>query len=239
MFYTSIASFYDKIFPYNKLKRTFIEQSFKKKLSGLNILDIGCGTGSFLVDLYDGSNKLFGVDYDSEMIQAAKHKAGKRTINFYDDDMLNINNIFEEDMFDIVTCFGNTIVHLKNTEQITDLFIKIRKILKPQGKFLFQILNYNYVISNNISELPLIENEFIKFERFYKPSEDERIKFNTVLSIKQNSRVVENEILLFPVSKQSLDNALSNSGFEKREYFSGFDSSPYNENKLPLTGFAS
>ena len=64
-------------------------------------------------------------------------------------------NDFQEKQFDTVLCFGNTLVHLLTTNLIQQMLNGVNAILKPGGMFLMQILNYDYILNEHISELPI------------------------------------------------------------------------------------
>lgn len=96
------------------------------------------------------------------------------------------------------------------------------KVLKEDGKFLLQILNYDNIVSNSITSLPLIDNERIKFVRNYQFHKNGFISFNTSLLIKSNNQTIENSIWLKPVFINKLKNTLIKCGFRSVELYGGF-----------------
>ena len=148
--------------------------------------------------------------------------------------ILDIDTQFPERSFDLALCFGNTIVHLQNIEDVELFFKKVRLVLKPGEMFLFQIINYDFVLDSNLKGLPTIENEKIKFERHYSLDKNEMIDFSTVLTIKETGEILNNSVKLFPVRKKQAERALKNAGFEHIKSYSSFTKNEYNPRSLPL-----
>ena len=68
-----------------------------------------------------------------------------------------------------------------------------------------QILNYRYIIENQIKALPPIDNELIRFDRSYEFSKgSELIDFNTKLTIKSSGEVIQNTVKLYAVTQEKL-----------------------------------
>ena len=165
MFYESIAKVYDYIFPKNRKQLEFVE-SIKKINSKEKMLDIGCATGNLTELLGEKTRNIIGIDLDKELLKEAKDK--HPNLNFENMNMLEINEKFEENSFERVVSFGNTLVHLDSREEVEEFFQKVYKTLKFNGFFIVQIINYNRIIEKNIKNLPTIDNEKVKFVRDYE-----------------------------------------------------------------------
>ncbi|MCT4542878.1 MAG: class I SAM-dependent methyltransferase [Vallitalea sp.] len=233
-FYKSISKAYDNIFPINENIVEFVLESISNE-NKFKILDIGCATGHLAGELSKKGFSVMGIDLNSEMIKFAKNHYKTNNVDFKVMNMLDVDEKFQEDSFDIITCFGNTLVHLTNEEMIFKALRKIKCILKNGGKLQIQILNYDYILNECIKELPLIENDYIKFERFYSEQvRDERLIFETRLTIKSTGEVISNEIYLYPLLKKQLNNMLQQLGFEDVKFYKDFKKRTYTNNHLPL-----
>ena len=203
---------------------------------GKKILDAGAGTGDLAIALIDEGFIVTGIDYDAEMLVKAMSKAqGRRNITFDHMDMRKISARFGPASFDAVLCFGNTLVHLTDIEEIATFLRDVKTVLKEEGVFLLQILNYDHILDHGIKELPLIENDKVRFDRNYEydPAAN-LIAFKTVLTVKGTGARIVNEIPLYPIRKQELETALRAAGFRKIEWYGDFNKGERKPDSLPL-----
>jgi len=216
--YQSIAAYYDFIFP---LKPAQIEFATQHIASG-HIFDIGCATGNLAVELARLGYSVTAIDMDVNMIHLARAKSSQ--VDFRVHDMTNLE-IFPASHFDGIVCFGNTVVHLLEDETILDFFTQVQHVLKPDGVFLMQILNYDKILSENLTELPLIDNEYIRFQRSYTPR-GRLLDFETQLMIKAENRIIENTIQLYPITQKTLVELLRQAGFQDITCYGDFQENP-------------
>lgn len=237
-FYSKIADYYDSIFPFNRNQIDFVKSCIKEPCENRSVLDIGCGTGDLAIAFADMGLQVIGIDTDEKMLCKAREKINKdNPVSFIGMDMKRVTEHFNIPLFDIVLCFGNTLVHLTSLPEIDNFCKQVKKILKDDGAFLFQILNYDHILDHNIKSLPLIENNTITFERYYEyDGINNLIEFRTVLTVKESNRVIENIILLYPLRKHELDMALKKAGFTYISYYADFDKSDLKDDSLPLVG---
>ncbi len=233
-FYSNISDYYDDIFPLNKSQLTFVTNSIDENSNYKNMLDIGCGTGGLPIGLYNYFDVIAAVDTNIEMLKIAKGKAKEKKIDFIAAGMLDLDTQFSNNTFDIVLCFGNTVAHLQTIADVELFFDKVRHLLTGGGKFLFQVINYDNILNNNILGLPIIENEIVKFERHYSLDTNNMLDFSTILTIKETGEVTNNSIKLLPIRKIQIEKALRNVGFETVKSFSSFAKSEYKSDSLPL-----
>ena len=149
--------------------------------------------------------------------------------------MLHLKSGFQPTHFDMVLCFGNTLVHLESMEQVNQMAKGVFFVVKPGGKYLVQILNYDYILNEPVSELPLIETENLKFVRRYAFEPNSPIiGFQTELMLKKENRSLINETPLIALRRLDLANILEQAGFSAIEFFSGFHQNPFGGKHLPL-----
>lgn len=235
-FYQSIADHYHHIFPLNKIQVEFVNTSFQRT-KDLKLLDIGCGIGELSFELSKYFNGVDAIDLDQSMIDRAKKDFLDKTDNlrFAKMNMLNIETSFGPEAFDAVICFGNTLVHLNGTDEIGDFFRQCKKVLKKDGKLLFQIINYDRIIEQRVKELPTIENEDILFIRKYNYDLGKnRIGFETRLQIKNGGQVIENSITLYPLLLKEIKQLLKNAGFHDLTFFGNFKKDDLTSDSIPL-----
>lgn len=236
-FYQSIAQSYDDIFPYNPVQKNFVLFSAGEENRKQSVLDVGCGTGNLTLELSKEFKAIIGIDYDRDMVRMASSKIerSESNIGFQYLNMLDIERHFTPAVFDVIICFGNTLVHLTGSKEIETFLLQTRKLLRPGGKLLLQLVHYDRVLKQDIRSLPLIENKLIRFERFYGRRKDSgKLNFETTLFIKNTGRTIKNSIELYPVLKEEIELLLLNAGYTDIMYYGSFKQEPLSENSIPL-----
>lgn len=103
-------------------------------LKSLNILEVGCNTGSTLLEIkniYPNSN-LFGIEINASTAKIASHIANVKTADIEDS-----IDLWDGILFDYII-FGDVLEHLHNPSKIIN---NCRKILKNHGKIISSIPN--------------------------------------------------------------------------------------------------
>ncbi len=106
----------------------------------LKILDLGCGPGLYSEILAGKGHQVTGVDFSENSINYARKEAKKKGLNisYIRENYLEME--MEENKFDLVllifTDFGPLLPEERN-----QLLQMIRRVLKPGGIFIFDVLN--------------------------------------------------------------------------------------------------
>ncbi len=233
-FYSSISEHYHEIFPYNPAQLKFVERNCDG-LAGKKILDIGCATGELAFQLATAGAEVTGIDLNEDLLQRAESEKQHPNLTFQKGDMLKLEDDFIGRQFDVVLCFGNTLVHLPSAGHVKGMMDGVRQVLKPGGLLLLQILNYDFILSEPVTELPLIETGNIKFIRKYGSEPGSLlIEFKTELHLKKDGKVISNKTPLLPLKSHELLDLLGDSAFEKSSLYSNFNEEKYGGKHLPL-----
>jgi 2-polyprenyl-3-methyl-5-hydroxy-6-metoxy-1,4-benzoquinol methylase len=240
-FYSAISTYYSDIFPLNQEQIRFVQNMFP--LSGnCRLIDVGCATGALSLHLAGNGYSMSAFDFDPEMVRLASEKVGSTgLVHFEQLDMRAMGAHFPEGTFDGVLCFGNTLVHLLSDEDLLTFLSAAFNVLKPGGTLAIQILNYDFILESSMTRLPLIENETIRFERYYEFSSGQAgplVDFITKLTIKKDSLVLDNRVQLRAIRKQELENMLNRAGFSGSEWYGNFQRGELLPNSLPLVAVA-
>ena len=100
-----------------------------------NILDLGCGTGNEVLGLAQEGFEVTGVDFSSEAIQTATTKLQEKA-SFAVVDMAHPLP-FQGASFNAV--MSNVAAHMFSDAITRKLFEEVRRILQPNGLFLFHL----------------------------------------------------------------------------------------------------
>ncbi|NPA35493.1 MAG: class I SAM-dependent methyltransferase [Chlorobi bacterium] len=233
-FYSTIAKAYDELFPLNPNQTDFVESSFGGSVAGKHLVDAGCGTGSLAIMLARRSARVFAFDSDEQMIKTALEKQPQAlNLKFKQGELIGELYAFMHDDIDAVICFGNTLVHLTNIEKTEQFIKRSSEVLKPGGKLLLQIVNYARVLNNKVDSLPDIETGRFKFIRKYKFRPDRLIDFKTLLTDKISGERIENNVCLYPLQKDELEQII-NKYFKILVFYGDFKKSPFSDESFHL-----
>ena len=116
---------------------------------GMNILDLGCGTGWGTIDValkLEGTGKVIGLDLSEEMITQARQKLAKFTYDNVEFRVGSGSSLDFESYFDYVLS-TNAFHHFDEKEEI---FSRVWKSLKDNGTFLIQDICDDFVLMKMI-----------------------------------------------------------------------------------------
>ncbi|MDP3945108.1 MAG: class I SAM-dependent methyltransferase [Lutibacter sp.] len=124
----------------NKLK---LINSFKT--ADKNLLDVGCGTGDFLLICKNNGWKVTGVEPNVKAKISAENKLnGKSDSEIYPE----INQINNESQFDVITLW-HVLEHVPNLEAYIST---LKKLLKPNGVLIVAVPNFKSYDANHYKQ---------------------------------------------------------------------------------------
>ncbi len=229
--YNNLTAYYDDIFPLNMDQVDFLESKFRV-LKGKKMLDLGCGTGSLAIMLGRRGAAVRGLDVSESMIAKAKDKKPQAlNVQFIQGNMLNMDSYISVSNFDAIYCFGNTLVHLKDKNEIEKVFSQVSYKLKSSGTFYLQLINYDRILSQSIESLPLIENSKVCLQRKYHIEKDNTIEFAGILTIKDSNEEFVEKVCLLPLTRNELEVSMG-LFFKNIKWWGSFKREAWTENSF-------
>ncbi|MCX7746187.1 MAG: class I SAM-dependent methyltransferase [Clostridia bacterium] len=153
--YTDFAYVYDKLMHDVDYKKwaDYIEGLFKVyNHTPSLVLDLGCGTGNFCIEMSKRGYDMIGVDISGDMLACAKEKSVKAGLDilFLNQDMTNFELY---GTVDAIVCLIDSINYITHKKDLKRLFKLAKNYLNPKGLFIFDI-NSEYklekVLGNNL-----------------------------------------------------------------------------------------
>jgi hypothetical protein len=131
---------------------------------------------------------------------------------------------------DFALCLGNSLVHVPQAE--AGRFVAdAGAVLSREGWLLLQILNFERLFREEITELPLMRagEGSIEFRRRYLWDGPRKVQFRTSLRIAggDGPRILRNEIPLYPIYPEELWEMLSGAGYAPIRYYGDFARSDF------------
>ena len=156
------------------------------------ILDLGCGTGSHDIILDKKGFKVVGIDSSDMMIERAKEKAQNLglKIEFIVQDMRELQL---SKGFDCAICMFGGFGYLLSDEDLKRLFKGLRKVLKPDGLFLFEFWNVDGLKPTPYRSWDKREKDDIRVYRFSKSNYNAN---DSILDIRFAFLVLEQDKLI-------------------------------------------
>ncbi|MDR3602552.1 MAG: class I SAM-dependent methyltransferase [Desulfosporosinus sp.] len=224
-FYRALSEYYDEIFPLKGAQKTFLH-AYLKQESLRSILDIGCGTGTFALELSQTGIRVLGVDLSEEMLEISRKKAQATasTASFSSVDMRDLRSITE--LFDGVICIGNTLAHVSGEIELKQVLTQFRE---KGTHLLVQIVNYDRILAKQVKELPIIKTSHLIFSRFYTHRPDGKLDFSMKIEFPDTRQAVSGSNLLFPIKCELLKTALLETGWEVSGLWGNFEKEPWTE----------
>lgn len=220
--YANITEHYDELFPLDKKALAFAIQG---ESSAQHILEIGCATGCLGEAMKNNGYKVMGIDFDRDIIEKARRRRSiMLEFQATTPSLLDFN--IADKSFHQVLCFNNTLPRLPNEMAIEKMVEKVRALLKDQGVFKGSLYNYDRILSENISDMPVLETDSVTFKRHHR-LEQQFLECYTLLIRKDSEEEFSGCVPLFPVKKAQLEAILKGAGFTAITFYDDFDRTPY------------
>lgn len=121
--------------PLPPLEEPLIQQA-AGNIAGLNVLDLGCGTGRHSLWLAAAGADVTAMDFSAGMLEQAKKKPGTESVQFVVHD-LHQPWPFADGQFDLVVS-GLVLEHITTLDPF---YAELHRVLKPQGRGLLSTLH--------------------------------------------------------------------------------------------------
>jgi SAM-dependent methyltransferase len=139
--YTDFAYCYDRLMMDVDYRRwaDYVEELFERQgLKPELVLDLGCGTGSFCIEMAGRGYDMIGIDISADMLACAKAKSVEKGR-----DILFLNqNMARFELYgtvDAIVCLIDSINYVTYKNELKRLFKLARNYLNPGGLFIFDI----------------------------------------------------------------------------------------------------
>lgn len=134
-------------------------------------LDLACGTGSLTLELFCRGVDIYGVDASVAMLSQAREKC----MNVGADILFLCQKMQSIDLYgtvDTVICSLDSINHLKDEQEVQQVFSKVSFFMNPGGVFLFDLntlYKHEMVLGNNVFVYDM-ENVYCVWQNHYVPA---------------------------------------------------------------------
>lgn len=153
--YKDFANYYDRLMrdvDYGQWAEYIIKLFERNKLKPCLIADLGCGTGSFCLEMAHRGYEMIGIDISAEMLSCARQKAldADADILFLNQDMTSFELY---GTVDAITCLMDSINYITYKNDLKRLFKLAANYLNPEGLFIFDVnspYKFENILSSNV-----------------------------------------------------------------------------------------
>jgi hypothetical protein len=154
--------------------------------------------------------------------------------------MLHISEHFPPHLFHVISCVGNTLVHLPGPKQVGRFLSEASNLLGGGGRLIIQILNYQRIIEQEITSLEDLTSGRYIFKRSYSILKDRnKVIFHGLLVNRKTGKTMEAETSLYTLTKNVLHSLLEQNNFTRIDHYGSLDKNPYSDESPLLVTTAS
>jgi len=182
--YTALAPIYDGVMRHVNYKRwaKYIRQV--ADLYGVatgRVLDLACGTGSFLGHFLRKAYLGFGCDSSEPMVRVAQNKLSRKT-GFRLAWVADMRRPGCRGPFDLVVCLYDSINYLERMEDYGRVLAAVADVLRPGGLFIFDVCT--------------VRNSLVNFDGFHEQDRVGKNEFLRLSYFQPDSGLQVNEFLI-------------------------------------------
>ena len=162
---------YDLLFPAGEYGHFYAEQA---RRAGGPVLELACGTGQILLPIAQTGTRCVGIDLSPEMLGAAaeRMRTGSAPAELVEGD---IRSFELGEAFAMIFIARNSLLHLHATDDLLACFRSVRRHLKPDGVFIFDVFNpdVRMLARPEGTRIPLMQIEHPEYGRVSVEAEGE------------------------------------------------------------------
>lgn len=239
-FYADLSEVYDALFPVSDDQRKMFE-GIRGMGEIRRVADAGCGSGAQLLHFASAGISCIGFDPDPQLVALARKKLAP-----FPGAVVEVGGFADTARLvspaaDLVLCLGNSLVHVPQ-EDAARFLADAAFVLSSAGWILVQILNYERLFREAITELPLMQagEGSIEFRRRYLWEGQRNVRFQTSLRISggDGPRILRNEIPLYPIYPDELWEMLAGAEFSGIRYYGDYRRSDFTPDSEALVCLA-
>ena len=189
------------------------------------ILDLACGQGRHTLELARrGFRNVNGLDRSHYLIRKAKNICATEglTASFKEGDARKLP--YPADTFDLVMILGNSFGYFESTEDDMKILKEVFRILKPNGRFLIDVADGNYLRDNfSPRSWEWIDNKHFVCRERSLASDNQRLISREVISNIDKGVIVDQFYAERLYSQESLQEILSKSGYKEINFLGNYN----------------
>jgi len=196
------------------------------------VLDIGCGTGTFSLDLARSGYGVTAVDPAPKMIDCAASKPGSDAVEWICGELSKVDR---KDVFDVAIMTGHAFQCVLTDRDIKTLFRDVACRLKPGGSFWFETRNplaktWELWTPQHVGPpVPLANGTTVQVTHNVVRLDEDCVTFSESYTFHPTNETVTSVSTLRFVTRALIERYAQDAGFEVATVKGDWDGSPFTE----------
>ncbi len=233
-FYDAIQEYYDELFPISEkalpfflgLKRDLAERSPVQPAPMVRYLGLGCAAGNLENKLQCEGFDVTGVDANPRMIETAKRrmKRGSMNLRFFEMPIIDIGRFLKQGSFNVIACLDDVLPYISSETLLRKFFHDAKGLLAPNGALVVETINYDAMSASEPTKISPRESIRVKLDRAYFPAGDGALLLEAALEQGNGTTIhVNKSVRVFPLTKRAAETYAREAGFSEISVFGDFD----------------
>ena len=135
-------------------------------------LDLGAGHGVQSAAMAEAGYTVTAVDFSEPLLRELDLNTMGMSVHIVRDDIRSVRR-FEKQKPELIVCWGYTLTHLDNKEEVRRFISDISEILQPGGKFLLSFRDYSAELTGDKRFIPVRSDDtriltcFLEYDHDY------------------------------------------------------------------------
>ncbi len=131
-------------------QKAILNEFAGKEVAGGLAVDLGCGSGFQSFALSELGYQVLAIDSSEKLLRHLSARAGARKILTKHADLRTLDSLLAPASVDLAVCMGDTLTHLPDRSDVSDLFRSVARVLKPGGAL---VITYRDLASAELTGL--------------------------------------------------------------------------------------
>ena len=221
--YSKLALFYDDVMAHvdYELWAKYVNKILRKNnIEPKRLIDISCGTGSFLLESYRENREYFGCDFSMSMLQQAKKKSHDKSISYF---LADMTSLALKESFDAAVCLYDSINYVLEPQGWEKNLNCVYDLLLPNGVYIFDICTERNSIKyfdNYIERGAGYGYQYVRESYFDREQRIHHNKFTIEFSEDENVYIEDHQQLI--LSLEEIISICEKSPLKLVDFYDGF-----------------
>lgn len=166
-------------------RECFEKAGIVRRLGG-EALDLGAGSGLQSVALVELGFKVLAVDTSEMLLGELREQAAEREVRTVLGDIRDSRTYGAQGPFEVVVCMGDTLTHLRSSEEVATLIRDVRSVLRDGGTLVLEFRDYTVELKGADRLIPVRLDDDRIMTTFLEYEED-RVHVHDLVLIKGES----------------------------------------------------